>query len=127
MSQTKKIRAAFYATASGNEPVREWLKDLSTEDRKVLGEDIAAVEFTWPVGMPLVRPLKQGLWEVRSTLPGNRIARVLFCQVEDRMVLLHGFIKRPGRRRTTIWRSPANAKRRSHRDAARQRPHWQPV
>ena len=41
MSQTKKIRTAFYATASGNEPVREWLKQLSAEDRKVLGEDIA--------------------------------------------------------------------------------------
>jgi phage-related protein len=94
LSQSKKIRAAFYTTASGNEPVREWLKDLSAEDRKVLGEDIAAVEFTWPVGMPLVRPLKLGLWEVRSSLAGNRIARVLFCQVEDRMVLLHGFIKK---------------------------------
>ena len=74
--------------------MRSWLKDLSAEDRKVLGEDIAAVEFTWPVGMPLVRPLKQGLWEVRSTLSGNRIARILFCQSDDRMVLLHGFIKK---------------------------------
>ena len=60
----------------------------------MLGEDIAAVEFTWPVGMPLVRSLKQGLWEVRSTLSGNRIARILFCQSGDRMVLLHGFIKK---------------------------------
>ena len=94
MSLGKKIRAAFYATGSGNEPVRSWLKELSAEDRKVLGEDIAAVEFTWPVGMPLVRPLKQGLWEVRSTLSGNRIARILFCHSDDRMVLLHGFIKK---------------------------------
>ena len=74
--------------------MRSWLKELSAEDRKVLGEDIAAVEFTWPVGMPLVRPLKQGLWEVRSTLSGNRIARILFCHSDDRMVLLHGFIKK---------------------------------
>ena len=94
MSLGKKIRAAFYATGPGNEPVRSWLKELSAEDRKVLGEDIAAVEFTWPVGMPLVRSLKQGLWEVRSTLSGNRIARILFCQSGDRMVLLHGFIKK---------------------------------
>jgi phage-related protein len=94
MSATKQIRAAFYATASGKEPVRVWLKDLTAEDRKTLGEDIAAVEFTWPVGMPLVRPLKQGLWEVRSALSGNRIARILFCQCGDRMVLLHGFIKK---------------------------------
>ena len=94
MNAGKRISAAFYATSAGNEPVREWLKDLPLADRKVLGEDIAAVEFTWPVGMPLVRPMKQGLWELRSSLAGNRIARILFCVAEDRMVLLHGFIKK---------------------------------
>jgi phage-related protein len=94
MNVNKKIRAAFYVTASGNEPVRNWLKELPAGERKALGEDIAAVEFTWPVGMPLVRSMKQGLWELRSTLPGNRIARILFCQVGDQMVLLHGFIKK---------------------------------
>ena len=94
MSANKIIRAAFYATGLGHEPVRSWLKELPPEDRKVLGEDIAAVEFTWPVGMPLVRSMKRGLWEVRSSLPGSRIARILFCQSGDRMVLLHGFIKK---------------------------------
>ena len=91
---TKTIRAAFYETASGKQPVRDWLKDMERDARKAVGEDIAAVEFTWPVGMPLVRPMKQGLWELRSTLASNRIARVFFCVVEDRMVLLHGFIKK---------------------------------
>ncbi len=90
----KLIRAAFYQLPSGNEPVRDWLKALDSADRKAIGEDIAAVEFTWPVGMPLVRPMKQGLWELRSTLPGNRITRVLFCIVEHRMILLHAFIKK---------------------------------
>jgi phage-related protein len=94
MTASKRIRAAFYATASGKEPVRIWLKALSDQDRKTIGEDIAAVEFTWPVGMPLVGSLKQGLWEVRSTLSGNRIARTLFCASGDSMVLLHGFIKK---------------------------------
>ena len=94
MNAGKRISAAFYATSAGNEPVRDWLKDQPLADRKVLGEDIAAVEFTWPVGMPLVRPMKQGLWELRSSLAGNRIARILFCVAEDRMVLLHGFIKK---------------------------------
>jgi hypothetical protein len=50
---TKKIRAAFFEAASGAQPVRDWLKDMPAEDRKVLGEDIAVVEFTWPIGMPL--------------------------------------------------------------------------
>jgi phage-related protein len=52
------------------------------------------VEFSWPIGMPLCRALGKGLWEVRSDLPQGRIARVLFCIVESRMVLLHAFIKK---------------------------------
>jgi phage-related protein len=44
--------------------------------------------------MPLCRPLGEGLWELRSSLSGNRIARVLFCAMQGRMVLLHGFIKK---------------------------------
>jgi len=92
--EPKKLPAAFYRSASGAEPVREWLKALSAADRRVLGHDIGLVEFGWPVGMPLCRPLGHGLWEVRSSLNGNRIARVIFCIAERRMVLLHGFVKK---------------------------------
>jgi phage-related protein len=60
----------------------------------VIGTDIATVEYGWPVGMPTCRPLGQGLWEVRSTLRNNRIARVIFAIVRNQMVLLHGFIKK---------------------------------
>jgi len=52
------------------------------------------VEFSWPIGMPLCRALGNGLWEVRSDITLGRIARVLFCIHEGRMVLLHGFIKK---------------------------------
>jgi phage-related protein len=74
--------------------MREWLKGLEPEDRKVIGEDIKDVEFSWPIGMPLVRSLGRELWEVRSSLLGGRIARVVFCIERERMVLLHGFIKK---------------------------------
>jgi len=74
--------------------VREWLKSLNAEDRRIIGEDIKDVEFSWPIGMPLVRSLGRELWEVRSRLPHGRIARVLFCVEQDRMVLLHGFMKK---------------------------------
>jgi len=74
--------------------VREWLKNLSAEERKIIGEDIKEVEFSWPIGMPLVRSVGRELWEVRSTLPQGRIARVLFCVTGEQMVLLHGFIKK---------------------------------
>jgi len=70
------------------------VKGLEAEDRKVIGEDIKDVEFSWPIGMPLVGSLGRELWEVRSRLPRGRIARVVFCVVRGRMVLLHGFIKK---------------------------------
>jgi phage-related protein len=90
----KRLPAAFYQSSSGREPVRAWLKNLAAEDRKVIGEDIKDVEFSWPIGMPLCRALGKGLWEIRSDLARGRIARVLFCVRDSRMVLLHGFIKK---------------------------------
>ncbi|MEQ1739136.1 MAG: type II toxin-antitoxin system RelE/ParE family toxin [Methyloglobulus sp.] len=90
----KKIPVVFYENASGHQPVREWLKELDPDDRRVIREDIATVEYGWPIGMPTCRPLGQGIWEVRSTLPSHKIARVLFGRVEGHMVLLHGFIKK---------------------------------
>jgi phage-related protein len=90
----KKLPAYFYRSRTGQEPVREWLRTLSEEDRRILGRDIAIVEFGWPVGMPICRPLGGGLWEVRSNLTGNRIAQVLFCLARGQLVLLHGFVKK---------------------------------
>ena len=93
-TRLKRLPARFYRTDSGREPVREWLKGLDASDRKVIGEDIKDVEFSWPIGMPLVRALDHGIWEVRSSLARGRIARVLFCVEPDCMVLLHGFMKK---------------------------------
>lgn len=90
----KKIAARFYETPAGAEPVREFIKGLSAEERRIIGNDIATVEYGWPVGMPVCRPMGGGLFEVRSSLPGNRIARVLFATKPGVMVLLHGFIKK---------------------------------
>lgn len=90
----KRLPASFYQLPSGREPVRQWLKALDEADRKIIGEDIKDVEFSWPIGMPLVRPLGHGLWEVRSDITQGRIARVIFCIHMDHMVLLHGFIKK---------------------------------
>ena len=74
--------------------MREWLKNLNADERKIIGEDIKEVEFSWPIGMPLVRSVGRELWEVRSTWPQGRIARVLFCVTGEQMVLLQGFIKK---------------------------------
>ena len=75
--------------------MRDWLRALSPQNRKRIGEDIKTAEFGWPIGMPVCKPLGAGLYEVRTTLTQNRIARVLFyIDRERRMVLLHGFIKK---------------------------------
>lgn len=94
IDRSKKITGRFYASASGRRPVRDWLLALSKGDRAIIGKDIQKVEFGWPIGMPYCRPLGHGLWEVRSDLPGGRIARVIFCIVGGEMVLLHGFEKK---------------------------------
>ena len=97
--QGKRVPAIFFRTEAGGEPVRDWLKALpSAEDRKRIGEDIKTVEFGWPIGMPVCKPLGQGIYEVRTSLVRNRIARVLFyIDKKSRMVLLHGFIKKTQR------------------------------
>jgi len=81
--------------------VRQWLKAMKpVSDRTQIGMAVALVEFGWPIGMPSCRPLKDGLFEVRSNLSGGRIARVIFCiDTKQRMVLLHGFVKKTQRTR----------------------------
>ena len=94
-AQGKRVPAIFYRTEAHGEPVREWLKGLSVDDRKRIGEDIKTVEFGWPIGMPVCKPLSDGIYEVRTTLTQHRIARVLFyIDKKSRMVLLHAFIKK---------------------------------
>lgn len=90
------LEVYFYATASGNEPVREWLKALSKADKKIIGEDIKTVQFGYPIGMPLTRLLKgtEGLEEVRCHISGGQIARIVFYVEDNVMVLLHAFIKK---------------------------------
>jgi len=92
----KIIAVRFYKTESGNEPVKEWLLSLDKEERKIIGTDIQTVEFGFPIGMPLVKKIdtKHKLWEVRSSLNSDKIARVIFTIYKDCMILLHGFIKK---------------------------------
>ena len=94
MNPSPKLEVVFYKTEQGNEPVREWLKDLPKADKKTIGEDIKTVQFGWPIGMPLVGNLGHGIWEVRIKLNNNRIARILFFMDDHTMVLVHGFIKK---------------------------------
>jgi len=88
------VPVRFYRTPAGAEPVLEWLRSLDKADRHGIGLDLMRVQFGWTIGMPLVRSLKGGLWEVRSTLPSQRIARLLLCFHQGTLVAFHGFIKK---------------------------------
>ena len=89
-----EIPVFFHRTAAGHEPVLDWLRALPPEDRRVIGTDLATVQFGWPIGMPLCRALGGGLWEVRSSLPSRRIARLIFFINQHRIGVVHGFIKK---------------------------------
>ena len=88
------IPLRFWRASSGREPVRDWLNDLPRDDRWTIGRDIAKVQFGWPIGLPLCRPLSGGLWEVRSSLPSKREARVVFGFHNGELIALHAFIKK---------------------------------
>jgi len=90
----RKIPVVFYRTPAGTEVVRIWLRGLDESERNIIGQDLMRVQYRWPVGMPLCRALRDALWEVRSDLASNRIARVLFSVQQDKLLVLHGFIKK---------------------------------
>lgn len=87
------MNVSFYRTEAGNEPVREWLTEIPRDHKRMIGTEIKTVQIGWPIGMPIVRKLDKGLWEVRVNLV-DTIARVLFTVNGSVMVLLHGFIKK---------------------------------
>jgi len=87
------LAVRFFQTTAGREPVREWLRGLPEAERKAIGDDIRTIQFGWPLGMPLVRKLAEGLWEARTDVPSG-VCRVLFTIDNGVAVLLHGFAKK---------------------------------
>ena len=67
---------------------------MDKDDREIIGKDLLTVELGFPIGMPLCRSLGNGLWECRSDLSQSRIARVIFCVSNMKLIALHGFIKK---------------------------------
>lgn len=94
MEQLRPLPLQFWRSNNGREPTRDWFRELPQADRAVLGHDLKRIQYGWPIGMPLVKSLGGGLWEVRSSLPSNREARALFIVDEEGIVVLHGLIKK---------------------------------
>ncbi len=115
--ELKPIPLVFWRSAAGNEPAREWLNELPRPDRRAIGHDIARVQYGWPIGLPVCRSLRGGIWEVRSSLPSRREGRVLFGFHDGVLVAVTAFIKKTrtkpndenadyGRSRMTIETNP---------------------
>ena len=83
----------FYRTGAGNEPALDWFRSLESEERRIIGFDLRTLQIGFPMGMPLCKSLGDGLWELRSTVPG-KIARVLFFIDGEVFIVVHGFIKK---------------------------------
>lgn len=94
MTPLVPLHVVFYQTVRGAVPVLEWLREMDKEDRREIGLDLLRVQENWPIGLPLCRSLGGGLWEVRSSLAGGRIARILFCMQANEIFVLHGFVKK---------------------------------
>ena len=99
MNAGPELRAVFFRTDSGNEPVREWLESLGVEDQRILDADIVVVVEHWPLVLrtSLVKKLhgEGNIWEIRSRISnGKRNARILFTVESGMLVLLHGFVKK---------------------------------
>jgi phage-related protein len=95
--QPHKTPLIFFRSNSGAEPVREWLKGLREAERQAIGRDLLRAQWRWPVGMPLCKPMGEGLWEIRTELATGRAARVLICLYREHLVALHAFIKKTRR------------------------------
>jgi phage-related protein len=87
------LKAVFFETPGGNQPVRDFILGLTKEDRREVGADIKAVQRGFPMGLPLVRKERPDIWEIRSKIKDG-ICRVLFTIRGDTMILLHGFVKK---------------------------------
>ncbi len=93
----KRIHAIFYASNSGNEPVKEALLELGRPTKTIVGEDIRFVELNWRVDRPYVDRLRSGkgqfeetIYEVRHTVIDIEY-RTLFFVYEAKMILVHFF------------------------------------
>lgn len=88
-------QVTFYETEGGNEVVQDFLRKLPRDDRKTIGEDLATLQYGYPMGMPLCKPLRSQIWELRSSLPSKREARLLyfFDSSSQQIIVVHAFIK----------------------------------
>jgi phage-related protein len=94
IDRLQPMPVSFWRSSLGREPVRDWLRELNKAERAAIGDVLRMLQFGWPIGMPLVRKLVDQIWELRSSIPGNREVRLLFATDGSQIVVLSAFIKK---------------------------------
>ncbi len=74
--------------------MREWLKSLDQDDRRVIGTDILAVQKGWHWGCRYAARSGKGYGRCARYYRAWRIARAIFAFDAGEIVLLNGFIKK---------------------------------
>lgn len=89
------MKVRFWRTANGNDVVADIIRALPIDDRKIVGRDLMRLQIGYPMGPPLCKPIKQPIWELRSSLPSKREMRLLYRFDADaqQIVVVHAFIK----------------------------------
>jgi phage-related protein len=84
------VDVRFYRTAGGEEPVREYLRGLPLDERRLVGAAIRALQSCGLSAPGLVtRQLDGKLWEIKASAE-----RVLYCVSTGPVVwLLHAYRK----------------------------------
>lgn len=93
MERAEPLKAAFFKTEKGNQPCRDFIISLNQEDKKEVGAKIFEVQEGFPIGLPLVRKMNSGLWEIRVDL-SDGICRILFYNNEQYNDFIAWFCKK---------------------------------
>jgi len=85
----------FYQNPSGDFPVEDFIGSLTAKEQAKVSRSIDLLEeFGLALGMPHVKKIGVGMWELRVIF-GGQIFRLLFTTLDKgRIVLLHGFVKK---------------------------------
>lgn len=94
------LEIIFYKDKNGNSDIIDYLDELqrkmqTSKDAKINREKIlvylsALSQYGTRIGSPIVKHIKGGIWELRPLR--NRI--FFFCWKENKIVLLHYYIKK---------------------------------
>jgi phage-related protein len=100
----------YYETEAGRFPVLEWIEDMPEEDAALaLGYIDQLSELGTDARMPLVKPLRNKLYELRWTASDKHHRIIYFAAPGRKFVMLNGFVKQ---RRETPPKEMAKALRR---------------